>query len=94
MTEQVSITFTVNATAEQEVSILRDSNGDPVVTKEELVNGLKKGEFFTSMNIQANPYIIRILNDGYIQNIAVIEQSRICTEEETDYSDFILDDDE
>ena len=87
MNDSFFITFNAQVTVEQEIIILMH-NGKPIVSKEELVEGLEKGEFYTSLNSKENPYIIRLLEGGSIQNIAVIKDSRVCTEEESKYEDF------
>lgn len=94
MSQSFFITFNAQATVEQEIVILKDAKGEPIVSREELVKGLESGDFYTSLNHQENPYIIRILDGGSIQNVAVIRHSRICTEEESHYDDFELGDDE
>jgi hypothetical protein len=88
MSSTFFMTFNAQATIEQEISIIVDANNIPLVSKEELVEGLEKGEFYTSLNSKENPYIIRLLEGGSIQNIAVIKDSRVCTEEESKYEDF------
>jgi hypothetical protein len=93
MNDSFFITFNAQVTVEQEIIILMH-NGKPIVSKEELVEGLEKNYFYTSLNHQQNPYIIRILEGGDIQNIAIIKNSRACTEEESHYNDFELTDDE
>ena len=90
MSESFFITFNAQATIEQEIIVLKDGEGKPFVTPEELVQGLESGDFYTSLNHLENPYIIRILDGGSIQNIAVVISSRVCTEEESHYEDFEL----
>lgn len=94
MSQFFSIIFNAQATVEQEIIILKDAKGEPIVSREELVRGLESGTLYTSLNYQENPYIIRILDGGIIQNVAIIRHSRICTEGGSHYSDFELFDDE
>jgi hypothetical protein len=61
------ITFNAQATVEQEIVILKDAKGEPILSKEELVKGLESGVLYTSLNHQENPYIIRILDGGSIE---------------------------
>ena len=77
MSESFFITFNAQATIEQEIIVLKDKDGNFLVTPEELVKGLEEGEFYTSLNHLHNPYIIRILDGGAIQNIAVVRKCHV-----------------
>jgi hypothetical protein len=67
MSQSFFITFNAQATVEQEIVILKDAKGEPILSKEELVKGLESGVLYTSLNHQENPYIIRILDGGSIE---------------------------
>lgn len=91
MSETFEINFNVEISVHQKIIPIKNSNGEALKTKEEIIDGLRKGHYLTTLNSDDKSYIVNLKDKKSGQEpekIAFVISTSIFSNDPDRYSDF------